>query len=197
MIENNEKLFLPAQPRGLWDNVMFTKAHKDCIDMMLMFDPKVLSRDAIFKMFFAQGQSPGVVKSELRSFLSSTNAEQYWMARKHQLEVWKGLVAVGESEIVEGVEVDDELPDPATRKDKMLKKAWKTVEKGELDAEVAGKLLLQDALKNSEESEVIESPRRYLPTSCNDCTYKAYIEQLVASGDAKIIEDNQNTIKYE
>lgn len=193
MIEYNEKLFLPSQPTGLFDNGMFTKAHKNCIDDMIINNPKYRSREDIFKSYFAQGKSPGVVKNELRSFLASTNAEQYWMARKHQLEVWKGLVHTEIGEVVEGVE--DDIPD--NWQEDVKKIAIKKALAGNLDDSKASEIVLKEVLKTQDGDEKVVAPLRYLPETCATCTYKAYIEQLIASGDAEIIEDGTNKVRYE
>lgn len=181
MIENNEKLFLPHQVTGLFDNALFGPNEKRCIDLMLILPKSIMSREDIYKMVLAPGKPPATVKAEMRKFLASTNAEQYWMARKHQLEVWKGLVQVGEGEVIDGVDVD-EIPQDWEQqiKTQAIKKALS----GGLDKDKVGEIVLKEVLKADEGSEKITPPIRYLPDGLRGNTYELWALSAFESNKA-------------
>lgn len=193
MIENNEKLFLPKQPHGLFDNELFGPNEKRCIDLMLILPPSIMKREEIYKMILAPGKTIVTVRAEMRKFLATTNAEQYWMARKHQLEVWKGLVQTEIGEVVGGVE--DDVPEDWA--DKVRKQAIKKALDGHLDDAKASEIVLKEVLKTEDAEDKVIAPIRYLPETCSSCRYKIWVEQIISEGRAEIINDNKNTVEYD
>lgn len=186
MIENNEKLFLPPQCSGLYDNALFGPNQKRCIDLMLILPKSIMSREDIFKMTMGyEGRSPVHVKQEMNKFLGSNNAEQYWMARKHQLEVWKGLVQAEIGEVIDGVEEDDEFELTPKILKKVKGMAGKVAMTTPPPPEKAWEIVTKEAFKDNDKGKDTREPIRVLPASCSQCRHKYDIMNIIIEkGDA-------------
>lgn len=162
---------IPMRPKG----VIFDLLPEE-MDGLSYYVLSGCSRESAFLKFvrpdFIGSKAPTAVKAAVSQFFASKNAKDYMEAYKKTIEDLTNPTQVKE------VPAGNMEQRKAKAKTKLVEFAMtlaNNIEEAD-DPEAVLKIADKIGLLDQDE-EVIEKPRRYLPVSCETCSYRAFCEQ--------------------
>jgi len=166
-----KNLKLPSRSSVVRDYFDFMDSEYLFLDFTLILDIPAFQ---CYQLAFPNVKgTPTQIKARARELMNMPSAKEYLEVRGKQLEKHYFSTDADTEAVSKVVEEVKALPE--NWKDVLYSNAWRMVEEGQMEAKSV-ELLFKKALTEIEVGEVVELPRRYLPTTCSDCRYRQWIE---------------------
>lgn len=164
---------IPMRPEGF--NSSLTQGEQTCLTWLVLSG---CSKEDAFFLFarpdMAESRARAVVKETIKQFYARAEVKEYLMAYRTALEELVNPKRK-EKEPVSAGTLEERKARAKTKLVEFAMSLADNIDQAE-DPEFVLKMADKCNLLDGDE-EVEESPRRYLPTSCNSCSYRAFVEE--------------------